>query len=190
MFPLAPAALEDVLGAIGPREVLVADSVMAHPDVARATQGLTLTPRPDARADAKLGERLFRDAYGVSTLDGFGTFTRAELIACALLFDYLAVTQAGGQARLDPPIRTAPDTFLAIDPATRASLEIERSTRGAAAGLAGRRDRPHRHRRRRAAAGPAPQPPLAQPRRDRAPPRCGGLLPRRLRQAASSRAMR
>ncbi len=130
LFPLMPAALADVLGAIGPREVLVADSVMSHPDVARATEGLTLTPRPDARADVKLGERLFRDAYGVATLDGFGTFTRAELIACGLLFDYLAVTQAGGQARLDPPIRTAPETFLAIDPATRASLEIERSTRG------------------------------------------------------------
>ncbi len=130
VFPLPPAALEEVLGAVGPREVLVADSVMMLPDVARATEGLTLTPRPDARADAKLGERLFRDAYGVSTLDGFGTFTRAELIACGLLFDYLAVTQAGGRARLDPPIRTAPDAFLAIDAATRASLEIERSTRG------------------------------------------------------------
>ena len=142
VFPLSPAALADVLGAIGPREVLVADSVMSQPDVARATGGLTLTPRPDARADAKLGERLFRDAYGVSTLDGFGTFTRAELIACGLLFDYLAVTQAGGQARLDPPIRTAPDTFLAIDPATRASLEIERSTRGARQGsLVGAVDR-------------------------------------------------
>jgi DNA mismatch repair protein MutS len=115
---------------------------MMAPDVARATDGLTLTPRPDARADAKLGERLFRDAFGVSTLDGFGTFTRAELIACGLLFDYLAVTQAGGQARLDPPIRTAPDTFLAIDPATRASLEIERSTRGARQGsLVGAVDR-------------------------------------------------
>jgi DNA mismatch repair protein MutS len=134
VFPIAPAALGDVLAAIGPREVLVADGVMSNPDVAHATEGLTLTPRPDARADAKLGERLFRDAYGVSTLDGFGTFTRAELIACGLLFDYLAVTQAGGQARLDPPIRTAPDTFLAIDPATRASLEIERSTRGARQG--------------------------------------------------------
>jgi len=130
VFSLAPNVLEDVLSAVGPREVLVADSVMSHPDVARAVQGLTLTPRPDARADAKIGERLMKAAFGVSTLDGFGTFSRAELIACALLFDYLALTQAGGQARLDPPLRSAPDAFLAIDPATRASLEIERSSRG------------------------------------------------------------
>ena len=59
--------------------------------------------------DAKLGERLVKTAYGVSTLDGFGAFSRAELIACALLFDYLALTQAavayGRQAsggRVDP----------------------------------------------------------------------------------------
>lgn len=131
VFNLSPAVLEDVLSAVGPREVLVADSVMSHPDVARAVEGLTLTPRPDARAEPKLGERLVKAAYGVSTLDGFGAFSRAELIACALLFDYLALTQAGGQARLDPPLRAAPDAFLAIDPATRASLEIERSSRGA-----------------------------------------------------------
>jgi DNA mismatch repair protein MutS len=130
VFGLQPAALEDVLSATAPREVLVADSMMAHADVARATQGLTVTPRPDVRAEPKLGERLVRAAYGVSTLDGFGAFSRAELIACALLFDYLALTQAGGQSRLDPPLRSAPGAFLAIDPATRASLEIERSSRG------------------------------------------------------------
>src|SRR5262245_31031487 len=130
VFGLEPAALEDVLSAVGPREVLVADSLLTHADVSRATQGLTVTPRPDVRADAKLGERLVKTAYGVSTLDGFGSFSRAELIACALLFDYLALTQAGGQARLDPPLRAAPETFLAIDPATRVSLEIERSSRG------------------------------------------------------------
>ncbi len=130
VFNLPVAALEDVLSATSPREVLVADSFLTHADVSRATQGLTVTPRPDARSDPKIGERLVKAAYGVSTLDGFGSFSRAELIACALLFDYLALTQAGGQARLDPPLRSAPDAFLAIDPATRASLEIERSSRG------------------------------------------------------------
>ncbi|HVY87919.1 MAG TPA: DNA mismatch repair protein MutS [Hyphomonadaceae bacterium] len=134
VFGLATSTLDDVLSATAPREVLVADSMLANEDVSRATQGLTLTPRPDARADAKLGERLMKAAYGVSTLDGFGNFNRAELIACGLLFDYLALTQAGGAARLDPPSRSSPEAFLAIDPATRASLEIERSTRGGRAG--------------------------------------------------------
>jgi DNA mismatch repair protein MutS len=130
VFGLETSVLEDVLSATTPREVLVADSMLAQAEVSRATQDLTVTPRPDVRADPKLGERLVMAAYGVSTLDGFGTFSRAELIACALLFDYLELTQAGGAARLDPPLRSAPEAFLAIDPATRASLELDRSSRG------------------------------------------------------------
>ncbi len=130
VFALAATDLGDALGAVSPGEVLVADGSAGQAEVARALAGLTVTPRPDARADPRAGERLMKAAYGVSTLDGFGPFSRAELIACALLFEYLALTQAGAAARLDPPQRTAPDAFLAIDPATRASLEIERSSRG------------------------------------------------------------
>jgi DNA mismatch repair protein MutS len=130
VFPLPIAALDEALAATAPREVLVADSFISAEEVARATHGLTVTPRPAVRADAKLGERLFKTAFGVSTLDGFGAFSRAELVACALLFDYLALTQAGGPTKLDPPLRSAPESFLAIDAATRASLEIERSSRG------------------------------------------------------------
>ena len=83
--------------AVAPREVLVADSVMTQPDVARAVQGLTLTPRPDARADAKLGERLFREAFGVSTLDGFGVFNRAGTDRVRLAVR-LSRGDAGGRA--------------------------------------------------------------------------------------------
>jgi DNA mismatch repair protein MutS len=130
VFRLNPSELEDALAAIAPREALVADRLLAQPDIARATHGLVLTPRPDARADHRLGERLMKEAFAVATLDGFGAFSRAELIACGLLLDYLALTQAGGQPRLDPPLRTAPDAFLAIDQGTRASLEIDKSSRG------------------------------------------------------------
>ncbi|MBI1360584.1 MAG: DNA mismatch repair protein MutS [Alphaproteobacteria bacterium] len=130
VFALAAVDLADALAAVAPGEVLVADGSMGVAEVSAALTGLAVTPRPNARADPRAGERLMKAAYGVSTLDGFGAFARAELIACALLFDYLALTQAGAAARLDPPRRTAPDAFLAIDPATRASLEIERSVRG------------------------------------------------------------
>lgn len=134
VFSLDPARLGDVLSAIGPREVLLSDAGHGHPDVARAVEGFVTTPRPAVRADARLGERLMKSAYGVADLDGFGAFSRAELVACALLFDYLSLTQAGGQARLDPPLRASHESFLAIDPATRASLEIERSSRGSRQG--------------------------------------------------------
>jgi DNA mismatch repair protein MutS len=130
VFALSPSELEEALAAVGPNEVLVSDGAGKHPDVMKAVASLVVTPRPEARADARAGERLMKQAYGVSELDGFGGFSRAELVACALLFDYLALTQAGAAAKLDPPVRMGAGSFLSIDPATRMSLEIERSARG------------------------------------------------------------
>jgi DNA mismatch repair protein MutS len=134
IFPLGVAELEEALAAVAPNEVLVSDGASQHEDVKRAVASLIVTPRPEARADARAGERLMKAAYGVSDLDGFGGFTRAELVASALLFDYLALTQAGAAARLDPPIRISAGVFLSIDPATRASLEIDRTARGSRQG--------------------------------------------------------
>lgn len=131
---LPATGVAEALAAIGPRELLVAEAVLSRPEAAGLFETFNVTPRPDVRADAKLGERLMKAAYAVASLDGFGSFSRAELAACALLFDYLAVTQAGGAARLDPPVRARTDSFVAIDPATRASLEIDRSARGERAG--------------------------------------------------------
>ncbi len=127
-------ALADCLAAADPKEILCSQADLAAPDLLAATGQRVVTPRPDARADPRLGERLMKAAYGVATLDGFGEFCRAELIACALLFDYLALTQAGGAARLDPPLRSSAEAWVSIDPASRISLEIDRDARGARQG--------------------------------------------------------
>jgi len=50
------------------------------------------------------------------------------------LLDYLELTQAGGQSQLSPPKRRRTSGLLAIDPATRASLEIERTQTGSRKG--------------------------------------------------------
>jgi DNA mismatch repair protein MutS len=131
---VAAANLREGVGAASPREVLVSEEAFARPETAHALQDFHLTLRPNARSDPRAGERLMKQAFGVSTLDGFGEFTRAELCACALLLDYLTLTQAGGAVRLDPPRRDVGDGALSVDPATRASLEIERSTRGERSG--------------------------------------------------------
>ena len=57
-------------------------------------------------------------------------FSKAELSAVALLLDYVKLTQAGADIRLDPPRRQIGSSFLVIDPATRASLEIDRALSG------------------------------------------------------------
>jgi len=93
----------------------------------RNVVGAPLTERPDRSAQPARGENLLKDMLGISALDALGAISRAELSAIALLLDYVSLTQAGGDIRLDPPRRSGKGNALAIDPATRASLEIDRS---------------------------------------------------------------
>ncbi len=126
----APGAEGEAIAACSPKECLVAEANASDCADLVELVGAQLVVRPDARSGAQLGETLIKQVYGVSSIDGFGDFSRAELSACALLLDYLSLTQAGRQARLDPPKRTGTGEFLAIDAATRASLEIERTLSG------------------------------------------------------------
>ena len=134
-FDVYPCSQEDIgerLSSVSPREIIVSDNVMARPFIAELLETLEapVTPRPSIKSDAKSGERLLKQAYEVSSLDAFGGFSRAELSASALLLDYLELTQAGQTPRLDPPRHRAASAFMAIDQATRASLEIEKTVRG------------------------------------------------------------
>ena len=134
-FEVAACAAENVsetLAAIAPKEILIADSVLARPlfaDIGQ-TQSAPVTPRPKVKSDPQVGERLLKQTFEVSALDGYGAFTKAELSACALLMDYLILTQAGEAPRLDPPRRQLGEGVMAIDPATRNSLEIDSAVSG------------------------------------------------------------
>lgn len=132
VFACAPQQLADTLASLPLRELLVteADQSAAPVQAAIADLQTSLTPRPARAMNARTGERLLKESFGVQAIEAFGSFGRAELSACALLLDYIKLTQAGAEIRLDPPIRERSDSFLAIDPATRASLEIDRSFEG------------------------------------------------------------
>ncbi len=132
IFACAPEAVEEILMAISPREVLMAEAATARPLFARLGDviGAAITPRPGVKAEPASGERLLKDCFAVSALDAFGNFDKAELSASALLLDYLLLTQAGDTPKLDPPRRREAKGYVAIDPATRASLEIDRSQKG------------------------------------------------------------
>ena len=80
------------------------------------------------------GEALLRRVHGVSTLDGFGTFTRAMLAAAGGLIAYLNHVGRGSLPLLLPPVARDTGTLMAMDEATRASLEIVESQRGGRAG--------------------------------------------------------
>jgi DNA mismatch repair protein MutS len=84
-----------------------------------------------ARLVPRDAARMVREVFGVATLDGFGRFGAGELAAAALALSYVQETQAGALPRLDPPRSQAEAAgVLALDAATRRSLEILRDQRG------------------------------------------------------------
>ncbi|MBA3511681.1 MAG: DNA mismatch repair protein MutS, partial [Sphingomonas sp.] len=92
--------------------------------------------------DSMAGERALKTRFGLATLDGLGSPSRAELAAAGGLLAYLDATQKGTGILLDAPRRIARSSHVAIDTATRDSLELTRSASGAVAGsLLGEIDR-------------------------------------------------
>ena len=92
--------------------------------------------------DSLTGERALKSRLGLATLDGLGSPSRAELAAAGGLLAYLDATQRSAGVLLEAPRRVARTSHMAIDAATRDSLELTRSVGGAVAGsLLGEIDR-------------------------------------------------
>ena len=92
--------------------------------------------------DSAAGERALKSRFGLATLDGLGSPSRAELAAAGGLLAYLDATQKGAGILLDAPRRVSRAAHMAIDAATRDSLELTRSVGGSIAGsLLGEIDR-------------------------------------------------
>ena len=125
-------AVEAELAALNPSELLCLD------DFAKEAEALApnavVTPRAKAKFDAGAAERRLKQRFAVQSLDAFGAFTKAEISALGCLLDYLELSQAGAPARLRPPVSEAPGAVMAIDPAARSSLELERTLQGARKG--------------------------------------------------------
>ncbi|MGE0662312.1 MAG: DNA mismatch repair protein MutS [Hyphomonadaceae bacterium] len=121
---------EQEVAALAPAELLVTDAHAQHVKEAARIAGAALTVRPAVKADAKTAARRIKAAFEVAALDAFGDFNDGELSAMGLLLDYVELTQAGAAPRLTPPRRNSERAPMAIDAATRAALEIERSVRG------------------------------------------------------------
>lgn len=68
--------------------------------------------------------------HGVATLDGFGSFTRAMLAAACGLIAYLDHVGRGRLPLLLPPVARTGEAHLAMDEATRTSLEILEASGG------------------------------------------------------------
>ncbi|MBO9519669.1 MAG: DNA mismatch repair protein MutS [Porphyrobacter sp.] len=91
-------------------------------------------PRSAHEFSSDGGEARLKGIHGVSTLDGFGTFTRPMLAAACGLIAYLDHVGRGNLPLLLPPEGRATGEVLAMDEATRGSLEIVESQGGGRAG--------------------------------------------------------
>jgi DNA mismatch repair protein MutS len=120
------------LARLSPGEILLPDSATAESGLDRALLGSggAITHVPAVSFDSMAGERLLKERLGVAELGGFGAFTRGELAATGALLRYIDLTQLGAKPAIRPPRRTGPDDVLLIDAASRASLELVRSTSG------------------------------------------------------------
>jgi DNA mismatch repair protein MutS len=123
------------LARIAPREVLIGDDQAGNPSLRAIIHeaGAALTPVPRAHFDSSRGERALKSRLGVAALDAYGEYTKPELAVLAALFTYVEITQVGRAPLMRPPRREAPGSFLLIDAATRANLELMRSNQGARA---------------------------------------------------------
>ena len=125
---------------------------MSSPPSSRACRRRKSSPTRRSRAsptsagkggfESIAGERALKARFGLATLDGLGSPSRAELAAAGGLLAYLDATQKGAGMPLEAPRQIARASHMAIDAATRDSLELVRSVGGNAAGsLLGEVDR-------------------------------------------------
>ena len=129
---LERAEIGPALAALRPSELLVTDRLFTDAVVAPALKAFPgfLQPLPSALGDPAAARDRLERLYRVGTLDGFGDFSLAEISALGLIAAHLDSTQAGKLPALHPPKRAGAGDHLIIDPATRFSLEIERTQTG------------------------------------------------------------
>jgi DNA mismatch repair protein MutS len=123
--------LADILR-VDPRELIVADTVFHDPDLRPVFDviGRAVSPQPPSLFDSATAESRIQRYFDVSTLDGFGQFSRAELSAISGAIAYVEKTQIAERPPLMRPERESEGSSLFIDPATRANLELLRTLSG------------------------------------------------------------
>ncbi|WP_168207951.1 DNA mismatch repair protein MutS [Agrobacterium leguminum] len=135
VFRLAETTLTRLLAdiwRIDPRELIVADSLF-HDEELRPVfdvLGRVAVPQPAILFDSATAEGRIARYFNVSTLDGFGTFSRVEMAAAAAAVAYVEKTQIAERPPLGAPERESAASTLFIDPATRANLELVKTLSG------------------------------------------------------------
>jgi DNA mismatch repair protein MutS len=127
----ATAELAATLARINPNEAIVTDALYGDTELAPTLRELpAVTPLTRDVFDGATAERRLCDYFAVATMDGLSAMSRLEATAAAAAVTYIDRTQVGKRPPLSPPTREAAGTTMAIDPATRANLELTRTLAG------------------------------------------------------------
>ncbi|SEC66725.1 DNA mismatch repair protein MutS [Rhodobacter sp. 24-YEA-8] len=130
VMPCALSRLGPELARLAPRELLVPDEESTEIASLVTDSGAAMTPLARASFDSTGAEKRLCALWQVSSLEGFGSFTRAEIAAMGGLVDYLDLTQRGRLPLLRPPIKELPGGTMQIDASTRRNLEITQALSG------------------------------------------------------------
>ena len=130
------SSLPATLARFEPGELLVPEPLLEAPALFEvfAEWKAVLTPQPRSLFDSVAAGRALAAFYGIASLDGLGSFSRAELAAAGAVLGYLRLTQKGQLPRLARLRSTAAGAAMAIDAATRRNLELTATLEGGAAG--------------------------------------------------------
>jgi len=109
-----------------------ASEIIAPEGFSPAPIDAVIRPRPSF--DSSEAERRLKALFGVATLDGLGSFNRAELAAAGGLVAYLDHAGKGALPFLQRPVRGVDGAHMMIDAATRESLELSQASGGGRAG--------------------------------------------------------
>ena len=127
----AGSELQATLARINPNEAIVADALYGDNEFSDLLNELpAVTPLTRDVFDSSTAERRLCDYFAVATMDGLAAMSRLEATAAAAAVTYIDRTQVGKRPPLSPPAREATGSTMAIDPATRANLELTRTLAG------------------------------------------------------------
>ena len=89
VMPTEAARLSTDLARLQPSEVIVPDTLLSDANSQRAlsTSGASLSPLPASRFDSLAAEHRLKTHFNVASLEGFGTFGKAEISALGTLLD-------------------------------------------------------------------------------------------------------
>ncbi len=120
---LSPNDLPALLGRLEPAEIIAPETLPLGEWMPR--RGPDTVPSSPLVARRRLAE-----TFQTASVDAFGTFSDAEATAAMVAVDYVRSTQAGALPRLARPAPLGEAGAMAMDAATRASLEIHRARDG------------------------------------------------------------